>query len=403
MIKRHEKGEPLTVIAETMGLNYYTVRKHWRRYRDEGWDGIVPRKMGRPKTGPLSGVDPLIKYKLLRLKRQHPGWGLDKLRLSLQRDPALHGKRLPGRTAMHYYIRQFYPRLYEHRGRRVKSPNSERERAEKAHECWQMDFKGPENLGEVGHVGPLLICDEYSSAQLWSQVYPGSRARPNAVTSDVQAELRGAFTRWGLPQYLRMDRDTIWVGSARLEWPGRLLLWLVGLGVRPVINRPYRPTDNAQVERCGRVWREHVALGTQCDTLADVQALTDAAQADRLSHLPSRNKHCRGKAPLSACPELLMPLRPYSVSREADLFDMQRVYRYLAEWEWERKVDKAGQISLADRNYYVSKQYAKQVVNLCFDANDKHFVVTAMDGTELATLIAPAISAEVIRGLAEGV
>jgi hypothetical protein len=379
------------------------VRKHWRRYRDEGWDGIVPRKMGRPKTGPLSSVDPLIKYKLLRLKRQHPGWGLDKLRLSLQRDPALHGKRLPGRTAMHCYMRQFYPRLYEHRGRRVKRPVSEQERAEKVHECWQMDFKGPENLGDVGYVSPLLICDEYSSAQLLSQVYAGARSRPHADTDNIQAQLRYAFTRWGLPQYLRMDRDPLWVGSTRLEWPGRLLLWLVGLGVRPVINRPFRPTDNAQVERCGRVWREQVALGTKCGTLTEVQALTDAAQADRLAHLPSRNKHCQGKAPLTACPELLTPLRPYAVSREADLFDMQRVYHYLAEWEWERKVDAQGRISVANHNFPVSQQHAQQMVNLCFDADVQQFVVTAMDSTVLAAFTVPSIAANAIRGLEVGV
>jgi len=67
--------------------------------------------------------------------------------------------------------------------------------------------------------------------------------------SRPQADLRALFCRWGLPDALRMDRDAVFVGSCRLEWPGTLLLWLIGLGVQPIINRAYRPTDNAIVER----------------------------------------------------------------------------------------------------------------------------------------------------------
>ena len=65
----------------------------------------------------------------------------------------------------------------------------------------------------------------------------------------VQKDLRQVFARWGLPDAIRMDRDPIFVGSTRLEWPSTLILWLLGLGIQPIINRAYRPTDNAKVVR----------------------------------------------------------------------------------------------------------------------------------------------------------
>jgi len=49
-----------------------------------------------------------------------------------------------------------------------------------------------------------------------------------------------AFTTWGLPDFIRMDRGSIFIGGSRLEWPSGLLLWLVGLGVLQVRITPLR-------------------------------------------------------------------------------------------------------------------------------------------------------------------
>ena len=106
---------------------------------------------------------------------------------------------------------------------------------------------------------------------------------------DVQADLRALLCRWGLPDALRMDRDAVFVGSCRLEWPGTLLLWLIGLGVQPIINRAYRPTDNAIVERNHQTWQAHVLEGSAYTDLIAVQAATEQAFADRREALPSRS------------------------------------------------------------------------------------------------------------------
>ena len=81
IVERHLAGETLAAIAEDMGLNYYTVRKWWRIYRTSGWSGLKPKPKGPPEVGILGTFSPLVKYVLLRLKRTHPGWGVDVLLL----------------------------------------------------------------------------------------------------------------------------------------------------------------------------------------------------------------------------------------------------------------------------------------------------------------------------------
>ncbi len=394
MVERHEKGESLTAIARDMELNYYTVRGWWRRYRDVGWAGLEPRPTGRPR-GALQTFDPRVKYVLLRLKRAHPGWGPDTLRLGLQRRASLASHRLPHRTALYTYLRRFHPRLSEHRRLRTQSPTAKRDQVEAVHQRWQMDSKGAEAIADVGKIVAWVVCDEYTSAPLAGVV---QREYPALTTRQVQTYLRQTFAAWGLPDQLKMDRASVFVGSSRLEWPGVLLLWLVGLGVDPVVNRPHRPTDNAQVERCNRTWNEQVALGLRAAPVAAIQAATDQAWQDRRECLPSRNPQCQGQPPLLAHPELQTPRRAYSFDDEAGLFDMQRVYHYLSQWSWQRKVDPQGCISMADHNRLVGRDYCGQIVKVHFDPLAQVFVAAAVDGTELRHFTLPVISPNYLMG-----
>ena len=143
IIERHLAGEPLGKIAQSMSLSRYTTRKWWRVYRKNGWSGLEPKQPGPAATGSLSQFDPLIKYVVLRLKREHPGWGLDMLLLALSRRASLAGKPLPCRSSLGHYLQSFAPRLREHRPLRTKRPEPPRTEAVTAvHQGWQMDFKG---------------------------------------------------------------------------------------------------------------------------------------------------------------------------------------------------------------------------------------------------------------------
>lgn len=401
MIEQHLQGQSLESIAQQMHLNRYTVRHWWRQYQQQGWSGLLPKGTGRPKTGAGSSFDPLVKYVALRLRREHPGWGLDVLLLALSRRASLAGRSLPSRSALYNYLRPFYARFRPGRRLATTKPQAVVQPVTAVHQRWQMDFKGKESIPPEGQVSPWLVCDEFSGAPLASVIYTKRTGEPKAGLTgrDIQANLRQVFAQWGLPDQLRMDRDPLWVGSTRLEWPSTLILWLVGLGVEPIINRPGQPTDNASVERLGRTWQEHVALGAAGCDHAQLQAQTDQAWLDRRQALPSRNRHCAGQPPLLALPELVTPRRPYSPDQEPLLFHMSRVYDYLAQWQWQRKVDCTGSISLADFNRRVSLQHVGQIVKVRFDPATRQFVAYAVDGTPLNAFSLPVISETYILGL----
>jgi transposase InsO family protein len=384
-------------------LNPYTARKFWRLYRQHGWDSLIPRASGSPRRGPLASAQGRIKYVLLRLKRQHRGWGIDKLRLELTRRPSLRGLVIPQRSALGSYLAQFGARLRRPRRAPTKRPNAPVPLVPtEPHQCWQIDFKGDEPVAGCNvRIAPFLVCDSASGAPLGGIIHAirGRGNRAGVGTRQVQADLRALFGRWGLPDALRMDRDSVFVGSCRLEWPGTLLLWLIGMGVQPIINRAYRPTDNAIVERNHQTWQAHVLEGSLYAEVAEVQAATERAFADRREALPSRHVGCERRPFLEAYPQLACPRRAYEASEERAYFKIERVDAYLSEWKWRRTIDGRGQISLADRNYKVGAAYCGQSVRVHFDPAERRLVCVAANGQELGRVQAPELEVEYILGL----
>jgi hypothetical protein len=74
---------------------------------------------------------------------------------------------------------------------------------------------------------------------------------------------------------------------------------------------------------------------------------------------------------------------------------------YLAEWEWRRRADVTGKISLANRNLLVGKRYRGQVVKVRFDPNTRQFVCLSAAQEEIARLQLVEVSLDHILG--EGV
>ncbi len=178
-----------------------------------------------------------------------------------------------------------------------------------------------------------------------------------------------------------------------------MLLWLIGLGVQPIINRAYCPTDNATQERNHQTWQAHVLAGPAYADLAAVQQATEQAFADRISALPSRHAGCDGRPFLLAFPTLEAAQRPYSEAAEEQLFALARVDSYLSEWTWRRSVDRTGQISLADRPYRIGSAYRGQSVKVQFDPSDRTLVCRLAGGQEVRRLQVPEIQPEYIVGL----
>lgn len=405
IVERHLAGASLHSIADSLHLSLYTARHWWRAFRDGSWAALEPAAQGPPRIGPLGRFPPRIKYVALRLKREHPTWGPPLLRLHMQRRESLQGLPLPHNTALWSYLHQFGAHL----GTAPRPPTRRPAevlpgRGTTPHQCWEMDFKGDEVFaGDPRPLAPLGLTDEASGAPLARYLHwlVARGNRQGLTMRHVQADLRCAFTSYGRPETLRMDRDPVFVGSARLEWPGTLLLWLIGLDIQPVINRRYRPTDNTMVERSHRTWKSDVGSTCRARGAAALAAASAQAVVDRRLYLPSRHPGCHGQPPAVAFPDLLRVRRPYASDQERALFDGGRVDAYLAQWCWQRRVDREGKISLAGHNFPVGRGYRAQVVKVRFAPGPREFVAYSAAGEELTRFTLVEVSLDYILG--EGV
>ena len=211
---------------------------------------------------------------------------------------------------------------------------------------------------------------------------------------EVQAALAAWFTRWGLPDELRLDNGFPWGSFSAL--PPDLALWLLGWGIGLVWNRPRHKQGNAVVERAHGVCQRWVEPGT-CQTAAELQARLDyftTLQRERYPHhdAPSR---------LAAYPALAGGGRSYDPAPAAAQWDERRVWRFLAQHVVVRRVDRVGRISLANRALGVGRAWAGQEVTVRLAVVDDapHWHIRDARGTLLRQQAAPELSRERIVAL----
>jgi transposase len=88
-------GLSLRLIATERGCSMETVRKWWRRARDQGAEGLVAPRRGRPPRGVGAQFDARVLEAAVEVKRSHPKWGADRVRLRLDEMPEVTGLAIP--------------------------------------------------------------------------------------------------------------------------------------------------------------------------------------------------------------------------------------------------------------------------------------------------------------------
>jgi hypothetical protein len=159
----------------------------------------------------------------------------------------------------------------------------------------------------------------------------------------VQAELAHLFATGGrIPRQVQTDRHPCFLGAeepTRAALPGRLTLWLAGLGIGHRLIPVRRPQRNGAVERFhGGVehsWR---------DEADGLEALTAVWNVTR-PPLSARHRSYRGRAG----------------------FAMARVWDLLGQTQVQRQVNRQGKLSLWDRTVWVGMRAPKQTVTVTFD------------------------------------
>lgn len=189
--------------------------------------------------------------------------------------------------------------------------------------------------------------------------------------SEIQSALRQVFSQWGQPKAMKFDNGKPFGDPQKLTVPW-LALWLIGLGIKVIYNRPRMPQDNAKVER-SQGTTERWGDTFQCVDYEQLrQNLGNAIVTQREQYPVKRLGY---KTRLDTFPDLAAvknkQLNPYCPAQ----FDITKVYHYLKDSAWERKVSQNGQLNFWGTRYTVGKKYASQMVTVHMDEQNQRWLV----------------------------
>ena len=106
-----------------------------------------------------------------------------------------------------------------------------------------------------------------------------------------------------------------------------------------------------------------------------------------------------GQPPLVAYPAAAHSGRPYRPEYAAELLDLDRVYRYLAQNRWFRQVSTpGGQFTLGACRYGLGKTWANQEIQITFDPQTQEFVCRSEDGQATQRLPAKGLTEADLMG-----
>lgn len=399
------QGQTLAEVAAEVGCSLVCARKWWRIGRDRGLEGLAAVRRGRGPSGLLSKFAPEVRAAALASKQAHRRWGADRVLVELQQDTQLSGLALPQRSRLAAYFKARCPECVASRKARPQ-PQPRAAEVTGVHEMWQLDSQEGIELrnGEIATI--CNIRDPVGAAMIASQSFSvKTEAHWRKLEwSEVRQVLREAFSEWHtLPDGVQTDNELGLAGGPNDPYPGQLTLWLVGLGIKHRFIRPGCPTDQPHIER------NHRTLDDLClddQALADQPRLQQALDRERRVYnnlFPAHASDCAGRPPLSAHPELLQPRRYYQPDLELALFDLDRVYEFLAGYTFKRTVSASAQVSLGRHIYslgqkLVREQQLKSVL-AHFDPLQKVWVFLTETGTELLRRPIKGLDVSTLTGL----
>lgn len=370
----HQQGLSYCEIADQYDVSKECVRYWCRRQRDGGTCETVYHK---PETGILSHFDWRIRLHVLRLRLRRSRLGPGMIQHELSKIRSLRGLVLPSVAQIGRYLHQW---ARFRRKPRKKRKDQRPDPPTRVHQRHQLDFKLNIVLDDGTRVDLHTIRDPVGEVCVGAVLHPtelvGSRTR-HVTLDDVRATCRRSWSYWRiLPDEVQTDGEPTLVAQSDYDLPSTFTLWLTGFGIRHIVTRRGKPTDNAEVERCHQTIHNCAIVGNERYPIQRLQAILDQTVKDLAFVIPSRAEGCAGRSPVEAHPEFLTPTRTFQTENELSLFDLKRVDAFLDTFTWTRKVNKTGQISLGGQHEYysVGRNYAGQEVRVRFDPLDRHFV-----------------------------
>lgn len=233
------KGQvTMTQACDQFGISRKTGYKILARHAELGMAGLADASRA-PKTHPNQAA-PEVEAAVLRVRKAHPTWGSKKILWALDRERP--DQDWPARSTVDAILKR--AGVVEPRGRRRRrQPTSPPVvEAPAPNDVWSMDYKGWFRVGDGTRCDPLTVNDVCSRASIVCQ------AMVSPKSADVRQRLERAFRAYGMPRFMLSDGGPPF-GSTGLGRLSRLGVWLVRVGVVPLLIEPGRPDQNGRHER----------------------------------------------------------------------------------------------------------------------------------------------------------
>lgn len=327
-------------------------------------------KMGRPKKGVLSTYPLELRQLIKQIRKRYDRFGAKSILTELEYRYGYKKENLPSRSSVASYLEQEGLTLsYEPHS---KLPITPRANPTHEHEQWQIDGRGNEEIDKVGTVAFLNIKDVFSS--VYVACFPAKMKSKNGhpTMDHYQMAVRLGFLEFGLPKKIQTDHASAFYDNhSKSPFPTRFHLWLIALGIQLVYSRVHRPTDQAKVERAHEILFNQTVRSHQ---LKDWKHLFEVCQNRRKilnTELPS--SACQEKPPLEAFPKAKHSGRIYTPQQEINLLNLDRVYQFLAQCTWFRRVSKTKSLTLAKQGYYLAHATPGEQLKITFCPTCKYF------------------------------
>lgn len=319
--------------------------------------------MGRPPSGPLGTFDTELCGKINQLRKDNEGWGALMILVELEEEFSYAREKLPSASSVNRYLKQ--GGFIKHREPAGKFPSKPCEKPTSVHQVWEVDAQGATEVKGIGHQATINMKDGLSKKHCMAFPVWVKNQSSQPTTGHYKWAFRLAFVESGLPQGVQVDKDSVFIeNTSRSPFPSRLHLWLTALGVGLCFIEKAPPAQQATVERSHQTMERQASMGKSFENW---QAFFQHCQKRRRrmnEKFPSRSHG--GKAPLQAFPAAAHSGSHYSVEKEHQLLDLQRISTLLSQGKWYRLVSSSKMVSLGRQRYYLKDAVPKTQLQITF-------------------------------------
>jgi transposase InsO family protein len=263
-------GAQVTEVAASIGVSRQSVHGWLARYLVEGVPGLANRSH-RPKSSPQQAAT-VVEVRVAELRRQHPRWGAQRIRLEMLRKPPQDWVIPSIRTINRVLIRHG---LVTPRKRRRPRDSYLRWERPAAMLLWQLDIVGGVMLldsrtGVLREAKVVTGVDDHSRFCVIASVV--ERATGRAVCLALAA----ALGRFGVPEEILTDNGKQF--TDRFGKGGEVLFDKICRhnAITHRLTQPASPTTTGKIERFHLTLRRELLDGHQpYESLAAAQAAID--------------------------------------------------------------------------------------------------------------------------------